>query len=139
MSKLIIRDISPDLNGEYEYELGKFKNRELHFIKQETGVRAGEMVQAFRAGDNDLLVAIAAVVLARHGKGDPHDIIEVLWDADTGGIDFEEPKSEEDKLPPVNAPGDGDGRSDGKKPSGVASDAPSDPSQSSPKPTGELT
>lgn len=115
MPKLIIKDIDPELNGSYEFKIERFKNSELRLIKQQAGVRAGELSAAFKAGDNDLIVCIALIVLVRSGKGDAEDLAEVLWNAESGQIDLdfsEEAKAEQaelDAVPPPNEPATGGG------------------------------
>lgn len=90
-------------NGEYDLDLGYFTNRELHLIKQVSGVRAGEIAEALGAGDNDVLVALAAIAAKRAGKDVP---LDMLWDAPSGSsitliADDEEP--EDESLPPQTA------------------------------------
>lgn len=78
-----------------------FTNRELHVIKQMSGVRLGEFDEALGAVDNDLLVAFTAVALRRSEKDVPAD---ALWDAPAGAITFEVPKAEADAVPPPVKP-----------------------------------
>ena len=94
------------LDGEYPLDITSFTNRELHLIKQESGVRAGEIEEAFGAGDNDLIVVIALIVLQREGKGQAAQIKDALWDAEAGAItfDFSDLEEEEDALPPADEP-----------------------------------
>lgn len=87
--KLIVKGLGP-IDGEYDCELAgmlslgspeTLTNREGHRIKQMTGLRAGELEDAMTAGDSDLLLALAAIVLARHSK---HVADDLLWDAPIG-------------------------------------------------------
>jgi hypothetical protein len=103
----------PQLDGEYELDISRFTNWELHLIKQETqtdgrpGVRANEIEEAFAAGDNDLLVAIALIILQRAGRGELRQNKSLLWGADAGAITFdltEEEKAEADAVPPESEP-----------------------------------
>lgn len=75
-------------DGEWDFNPDEepLTNGELHEIKKIAGVRAGEIEEAFSAGDNDLYVALAIIALARNGKQIP---VRVLWDAPAGSsIDF---------------------------------------------------
>ncbi len=85
MNKLIVT--IPSLEGTYEFEdFSSFTNRELHRIKKMTGIRLGEFQEALEAGDNDLLVALSALILEREGKPVDDD---VLWDAEAGALVFD--------------------------------------------------
>lgn len=98
MAKVVISDGAA--KGEYELAVGYFTNRELHLIKRETGVRAGELEEAFAAGDNDLLIVLAYIALQRNGLS--HIPISSLWDMEAGTItfDFQEDEEVEDENPP---------------------------------------
>jgi hypothetical protein len=86
MNKLVVSGI-PSLDGTYEFEdFATFTNRELHRIKMMTGLRVGEFQEAFEVGDNDVLVALAMVVLTRTGKEVDDDL---LWDAPAGVLVFD--------------------------------------------------
>jgi len=113
--KLIVNGLGRPFDGEYEFDvtgmltLGHpdcLTNREGHRVKGMTGLRMGEFTDAVKAGDTDVIVALAAVVLARHGKQIDEDL---LWDAPIGsGITIvpEEVPDEGDALPPENEPGE---------------------------------
>lgn len=95
----------PPWDGEYDFD-GNLKNKELRRIKQVAGIRAGELVEALAAGDTDVLVALAVVVLEREGKTvDPDD----FWNAEVGSITYvgeEEtagPPAESSPLESLNA------------------------------------
>lgn len=116
----------PPLDGDYDLDITSFTNRELHLIKQETGVRAGEIEEAFGAGDNDLLVAITLIVLQRAGKGDVAQLRDVVWDAEAGSVQFdltdeEKKAAEDDARPPESEPATTGGASETTKPSGPSS------------------
>lgn len=85
LDTLTIDGIDRAVDGTYEFDfidlIGNLTNREIHRIKVMTGVRYGEMLDAFKAGDNDLNVAFAAILLQRRGKRVDDD---VLWDAPAG-------------------------------------------------------
>jgi hypothetical protein len=76
----------------------------LHRIKKMTGLRAGEFMEAFQAGDNDMVVALAVVVMEREGKEGAEDL---LWDAPAGSVTLEDDEDEgvvaveDDALPPA--------------------------------------
>lgn len=116
----------PPFDGDYEFDT-TFTNQELHLIKQETGVRAGELVEALLAGDTDLVVAIAAILLRRSGKGDPRTTLPLLWEATVGLItlDFSKEIAEDDALPPANGPADETDNDGGKQTSGPHSEGDS--------------
>jgi hypothetical protein len=106
--KLIVRGI-PAINGEYpcnvvgmmlENTPHTMTNREGHRVKVMTGVRTGELWDAMQSGDNDVLVALAAVILTRAGKRFSE---EVLWDSPMGSaLEFDiadRDEAEEDAEP----------------------------------------
>lgn len=87
MNKLKFEGVHKAYDGEYEFDIGAgFTNREWHIIKQIAGVRVGEFDDALAAGDNDLVVAIATIVLKRYGKEVDAD---TLWDTAAGTITME--------------------------------------------------
>ncbi len=97
----------PQLAGEYDLDISSFTNRELHEIKVETGVRAGEIEEAFAAGDNDLMVAITLIVLQRSGKGTFAQLRDAVWDLPAGSVQFDLTDEEknaagDDALPPTS-------------------------------------
>lgn len=86
-------------DGDYPIDLSYFTNRELHEIKKIADVRAGELEDEFRRGNNDLVVAVAAIAARRNGKDIP---LNDLWDAAAGRIDLvldDEPEAD-DAGPP---------------------------------------
>lgn len=140
MDKLIVKGIPP-LDGEYEFDIAGMlsqghpeclTNREGHRIKVMTGVRVGQLEEAFAAGDNDVLVAFAAVIFARAGK---HFDEDILWDAPMGsGLDFVIAKRDEEgqvvDVPPVPAPPTSSQERNGGGSSKTTSDHPgNDPSR----------
>lgn len=93
------------IDGEYELDASYFTNRELHLIKTEAKVRAGEVEDALQAGDNDLFVVLAYIALQRAGKGNMP--IDFLWDAEAGKIKFDFTEDEQqggDARPPEIKP-----------------------------------
>jgi hypothetical protein len=91
-----------------------FTNDELRLIKQEANVRLGEIEDAFEAGDNDLLVAMVAVMIWRRTGTKPD--MAPLWNARAGKFrlvaDPAPEVAEDDALPPQTAP-DANDKSDG--------------------------
>jgi hypothetical protein len=75
------------LDGEYPFDyvgmqtMGhpeQLTNREGRTIKRMSGVRAGELNDALEAGDTDVLVALAKVIMERAGRYVDED---ALWDS----------------------------------------------------------
>jgi hypothetical protein len=101
------------LDGEYDADLDfdALTNNELRVIKRLSGVRLGELRDALKASDTDVLVAFSVVWLTRAGKN-PDVVEELLWAAPVGAIDLvvtEEDKAaarqaEDDARPPVSSP-----------------------------------
>lgn len=96
----------PGFDGEYPFDISYFTNGELHTIKKISGVRAGEIEEAFEAGDNDLFVALATIAAERNGKKIP---VGLLWDADAGKIKIEDEEAEagDVEVPPDSPPPSG--------------------------------
>lgn len=82
MDKLIVTNLPP-YDGEYEFENLEFTFGELHKIKQMTGLRRGDFMDAVVSRDADLDIAFSLVVLERHGHtADP----KILWAATPGSL-----------------------------------------------------
>lgn len=111
--KLIVKGLGRNLDGEYECTFihllmaggaESLTGHEAHFVKEKSGVRGGELMEAGVAGDIDLFFALAAVLLRRNGK---RVEVETLKDRPWGEqVDFEieaadeeEPKG--DAVPPA--------------------------------------
>jgi hypothetical protein len=122
MDSLTIEGI-PVYNGEYPLDMSYFTNRELNLIKTVSGVRAGELSEAFEAGDNDLMVAIAAIAIWR-SKGEKPNM-DPLWDAAAGKFTFNiedtEAETEDESLPPPTEPDEPDRPSENLTVDGVTS------------------
>lgn len=90
----------PPWDGRYEFDDFSFTNRELYDIKQLSGIRAGELIEALEANDTSAYVGVALVVLRRHGHAaDP----DTLWKAKVGSITLDigdEDAGEGDAVPP---------------------------------------
>ena len=99
MPKIIIEGV-PGLDGEYEFAL-TFTHRDFRTIKQVSGIRANEVMDALNAGDMDLVVALAEIALQRAGV--PHTVDD-LWDAEAGSITMDYSADEVEESPPPTAP-----------------------------------
>jgi hypothetical protein len=82
MTAVVIEGVPP-WDGRYEFDDFAFTNRELFRIKQLSGLRAGELIEALEANDTSAYVGVAMVVLERSGlKLEADD----LWGAKVGSI-----------------------------------------------------
>jgi hypothetical protein len=124
----------PPYDGDYEIDLASFTHRELHTIKRVTskdgspGVRAGEMEDAFAAGDTDLVVAFCLVALQRANLSVDENR---LWDAPVGAISLvADEVTEEKDCPPDSAPSSGNASNGGVDESASANITPSGVSSS---------
>lgn len=127
-------------DGVYEFDFNArpFTNGDLHLIKTVAGVRAGQLEEAMREGDNDMLVAMALIVLERNGKTVP---AEALWSAEVGALRFEFPltpdEQEDAEHPPKSEPGAGATGPGASAPSGTTSNGSGDARQAAgPPPIG---
>lgn len=139
MDKLIVKGLGRPVDGEYEFDFSSMlgvgtpdalTNREGHRIKLMSGVRAGELEDALMAGDNDVMVAFAAIVLARNGKTVDEDL---LWDAPMGaGLSFE--LGEREGVPPAEPAETPEpaSTSGGESPSSTSGHQENDPSPTTP-------
>lgn len=85
-----------------DYELSlPFTGRELHVIKQMSGLRSGEFVDAMEQGDMDLIIAFAHIAVRRTGA--PRPSLDELWDLPVGEIVCELPE-EDPAEDPTTAP-----------------------------------
>jgi hypothetical protein len=128
--KLIIEGIE-GYNGDYPLDLSYFTMRELATLKRLSGVRAGEIDEAFAAGDTDAIVAIAVIMLQR-ATGNTIDE-ERLWDARAGAIRFE---AGDAAIPPAPTPVEPSGHTGSSGGGSSTSTAPpvSDPSRTGSQP-----
>lgn len=93
--KVVIDNIPP-WNGEWPLADFYFTNRELHRIKQISGLRAGELIEALDANDSAAYVGVAVVALERAGKNiDPDE----FWDAPVGSISLNLEEADVDAVP----------------------------------------
>jgi hypothetical protein len=110
MPTLVIEGAAP-WDGRYEFSDFGFTNRELYRIKQLSGIRAGELIEALEANDTSAYVGVAMVVLGRVGKmPDP----DTLWNANVGSIVIDLDGGVADPPTPPDSGGetsDGDGSS----------------------------
>lgn len=89
----------PPYDGEYDFDFaGGFTTAEWRTIKKISGVLPLTLVDAWRAGDQDLWVALALIVLERAGK----PALPEVFDRATGAITFVEDKG--DAGPPALTP-----------------------------------
>lgn len=147
MPKLLIQGLQP-YDGEYELELSGLTNRDYHRIKQLSGVRAGELPEAMKAGDIGVFVAVTEMILKRNGF--PEVNVDALWDAPEDCfqiLETAEDAAAEDADRPLdiatpggnkNEPAD-DASNNEKKPlSGSNGDTDGDPNPPTPLRTGAL-
>ncbi len=121
MPKIVIKDV-PGLDGEYDLDLS-FTHRDFRTIKQLTGVRANEVMDALEAGDLDIIVAIAEIALQRAGK---QHSVEQLWDAQAGSLILDVEDMEAEASPPPSA--DVPKSEDDKSSSGLSTNGDTEPS-----------
>ena len=78
----------------------EFTGRELLYVQESTGLRAGELDDAVGAGDVLALCALTAVAMQREGRDvDVGDLLDLRFGNPDDGIDF----VEEDGRPPALA------------------------------------
>lgn len=95
MDTLTIKGVGRRVDGVYECDVAAMldvssdealTNKEAHLIKRLSGVRGNEIIEAFLAGDTDVRMSLAMIVLGRHGK----EVEEsALWNARIGATIFE--------------------------------------------------
>jgi hypothetical protein len=100
--KVVINDVHPNYDGEYDLDVSSFTMGELHEIKKLTGLRLGEFEEAAAAQDLDFIVALAIVALKRAGR---QIVPKLIWDAEAGSIVYQsdDPEPEGDAVPPAVA------------------------------------
>lgn len=108
MDKLIIAEVRAEIDGEYDLDLQGFTHYELHAIKKATELTAGDLSDAYERMDQDIIIAMALVVLMREGKitGKPwlSPELKMLWSAPIGTIYLQSADEEADADPPAEAP-----------------------------------
>lgn len=139
MDKFVIQGI-PSFDGDYPIELGGWTMRELHIIKRISGVRGGEMSEAFKAGDTDLMLAMAVIAVRRNNR-DWEAFEKHAWETDAIAITFVDGDQEEaagEPVPLTLAPSDATGNSNDSQPrSGTDSpDGGADSPATNPHPIG---
>lgn len=87
MASIIVNGRSYGVPESYTY-------REMGLIKRLSGLRSGEITDALRAGDTDLIVALAIIAMRREGSDVSED--EML-DMDVSAIDFDPGEAETPK------------------------------------------
>ena len=146
--KIVIKGIG-GIDGEYDLDIGAMLDfghpetltqGEAHKIKKATGLRLGELEDAVDAGDTDMVIAFAIVVLDRAKKR--YDI-ESLWDAPLGAVILEADESasdEADDVAPLSPEGK-NGSLEQNERSGGGSGKPQSETNppNGPSPTGDST
>lgn len=85
-----------DVNGR-KYDVPEsYTYRELGLIKRLSGVRAGEISEALKAGDAEVVAALAIIAMRRAGEDVAED--DVL-DMDVSAITFDDDGDDEDPTP----------------------------------------
>jgi hypothetical protein len=99
-----------EFDGEYPIDIGSFTMRELQIIKRMSGVRAGELPEAFDAGDSDLIFAICVIAVRRNGRN-WEAFEKIAWDVDFDAITFIADDAEEvaDEAAPLTIASENDG------------------------------
>lgn len=100
MDKFVVTGI-PGFDGDWPIDIGSFSMMELHIIKDVAGVRAGELEEAFGAGDTDVILAVAACAVRRNG-GDWKAFLKLAWESEMGSLTFVADEEVED--PPIPTP-----------------------------------
>jgi hypothetical protein len=98
----------PPWDGRYDFEDWSFTNRELYRIKEVSkGLRAAELIDALDANDPPAFIAVAVVVLGRHGKIVADPDVEDFWDAKIGCITIDlADVANGNGVPPTQPPSD---------------------------------
>jgi hypothetical protein len=120
--KFVVTGI-PAFNGDYPIDMGTFSMRELNIIKRMSGVRAGELSEAFAAGDSDVIFAMAVVAVRRNGR-DWEAFEKIGWEVDFDAYEFvteEDAADEPVPLTPANENGATGNSSEQPDPSGQPS------------------
>ncbi len=95
MPHLVIDGVFPAWDGRYEFPDFSLSNGELYRIRQISGVRAAELIEALEANDTAAYVAFADVMLTRHGVTFE---LQYLWNAKVGSLSLD--MGEDDADPP---------------------------------------
>lgn len=134
--QISITGIGKKIDGVYELEPASITNREYHEIKLLTGLRFGELLDAFLAKDPALWVSYALLALRRADK----DVsVDLLWDAPHGSVtlvfpDAEEPDEDDAGPPASELPGNAPDSPEG---SGATSSSSSESQETDPSRTGQ--
>lgn len=130
MDKFVVKGI-PGFDGDYPIDIGSFTMRELQIIKRMSGVRAGELEEAFGAGDSSLILAVCVIAVRRNGKA-WEAFEQIAWESDTAAIEFvvaeEEDEATADAVPLTQPkpPGSSDGSGETQQLSGPVSSSDGD-------------
>lgn len=140
MLKIKIAGVAP-FEGTFDADLSRFNGRELHLIKELSGVRLGEIEEALNANDYDVVVAIAVIALVREGRVQKDAALRAareLMEADMGKITLFNPEvvtGEVEEGPPSQTPIGVDGTSESSSPS--SSSTSDDLQETPPSSTGQ--
>lgn len=125
-------------DGDYPFDFDKpFTMRELHILKRISGARAGELSEAFAAGDSDVLLAVA-VIAVRRTRPDWEAFEAIAWEAEAGLLELVFPEDDADDPPSTlrQQPGEPGNSNDSTTSTGAGS---SNGSASYPEPNPEAT
>ena len=140
MLQIKIEEVAP-FDGTYDLDLTRFNGRELHLIKEISGVRLGEIQEALNANDFDVIVALAAIALTRDGRVTKDMSLRAareLLEADFGKLSLIDPdakKPDEDAAVPPTVPPTG-GEESFESSSPGSSSTSDDPPETTPPSTG---
>lgn len=127
MDKFVVTNMG-SFDGEYPIDIGSFTMRELQIIKRMSGVRAGELEEAFSAGDSDLILAVAAIAVRRNGR--QWEAFErVALETEVGSITFvgeKEPAADAVPLTLTKPPESSESSGEKPQPSGATSEGGGD-------------
>jgi hypothetical protein len=132
--EISITGVGKKVDGVYELEPSSITNREYHEIKLLTGLRYGELLDAFLAKDPALWVSYALLALRRADK----DVnVDELWDAPHGSIALVFAGDEEDADAGPPASELPESSADSPEGSGATSSSSSGSPESDPSRTGQ--
>lgn len=87
--KIVIKGIGRQVDGEYEFDASEFTMGDWRTIKQVSGVRPAEAVEALRTADLTFVVALAVVATKKPA--------EMFWAAKIGSLKLELDDAGEDE------------------------------------------
>lgn len=145
MDVLTVKGVHPRIDGDYNCDVVGLVNvssaeaftvREAQFVRDFSGARGNEIVEAFLAGDISVQAAIAMVILKRNGKP---LLTEKVLDLSAGWAVFHLEKSKsDDEVEAVDDPPTSEGETTPSTNGGTSSARPSENQDDDPSPTGHL-